>query len=98
MWGVSYLCLLQKAREVKTVIMCQVDASDNALLQLPESLAGGSALLTLNLSSNRLSTAPGPIIAGLRNLTSLNLSQNLIGGSLPESIGCLLRCFPLPRT
>ncbi|BDA49887.1 Leucine-rich repeat-containing protein 40 [Coccomyxa sp. Obi] len=68
-----------------------VDASDNALLQLPGSLAAASALLTLNVSSNRLSTAPGTILAGLRNLTSLNLSQNLIGGSLPESISCLSR-------
>lgn len=72
-------------------VHAQVDASDNALAQLPGGFSSAAALQTLNVSSNRLTAFPGALMAGLCSLTALNLSQNLIGGSLSEDISCLSR-------
>ena len=51
----------------------------------------GCSLTSLNLNSNKLLGAfLGPLLQGLTNLMSLSLADNLLTGSLPESLGRLV--------
>ena len=67
-----------------------VDLPNNGLEgQLPEELAGLTALEWLDLSSNRLTGPIPPETGNLINLDSLDLSSNELTGSIPQDWGSL---------
>jgi Leucine-rich repeat (LRR) protein len=69
----------------------QVNVSGNNLVELPSGFSAASSLLTLDASANQLAAMPEVLFRQMTNVTSLNLSCNLIGG-LPEDIIRLSRC------
>lgn len=74
--------------ENKSISAHEIDLSGQGLAVIPMDTFLRTDLLKLNLSNNRLSGAPQSQIGHLKNLVSLDLSDNLLTG-LPAELGQL---------